>query len=104
VRRAGALFVLTAPDEFYVAVNSETELAATFTPNTPGPPLVGIGSIDEGSFVEGRWVQGRRLDHRAIANADCAYCMPAMLVPAEYYFLAAHSEHRILRVKLYRYQ
>jgi hypothetical protein len=104
VRRAGALFVLTAPDEFYVAIRSETELAVTFTPNTPGPPLVGVGSIDEGSFVDGRWVQGRRLDHRAIANADCNYCQPALLVPAEYYFVAAHSEHRILRVRLYRYQ
>jgi hypothetical protein len=63
-----------------------------------------VGSIDEGSFVDGRWVQGRRLDHRAIANADCNYCQPALLVPAEYYFVAAHSEHRILRVRLYRYQ
>jgi hypothetical protein len=27
-----------------------------------------------------------------------------LLVPAEYYFQAAHSEHTILRVKLYRYQ
>jgi hypothetical protein len=104
VRRAGALFVLTAPDEFYVAIRSETELAVTFTPNTPGPPLVAAGTIDEGSFVDGRWVQGRRLDHRAIANADCAYCQPALLVPAEFYFQAAHSEHRILHVKLYRYQ
>ena len=104
VRRAGALFVLTAPDEFYVTISSQTELAVTFTPNTPGPPLVGVGTIDEGSFVDGRWVQGRRLDHRAIASEICVYCQPALLVPAAYYFQAAHSEHTILRVKLYRYQ
>jgi hypothetical protein len=104
VRRAGALFIMTGPDEFYFTASSETELAVTFTPNTPGPPLVAVGSIDEGSFVDGRWVQGRRLDHRAIGNADCNYCQPALLVPAEYYFNAAQSEHTILRVKLYRYQ
>ncbi len=103
-RRAGLLFVLTAPDEFYVAVNSQTELAVTFTPNTPGPPLVGVGPIEEGSFVDGRWVQGRHLDHRAIASEICVYCQPALLAPAEFYFQAAHSEHTILRVKLYRFQ
>jgi hypothetical protein len=104
VRRAGALFVLTAPDEFYVTISSETEFAVTFTPNTPGPPLVGVGTIEEGSFVDGRWVQGRRLDHRAIASDVCVYCQSAMLVPAAYYFQAAHSDHTILHVKLYRYQ
>ena len=35
-------------------------MTVTFTPNTPGPPLVGVGTVDEGSFVDGRWVQGRR--------------------------------------------
>jgi hypothetical protein len=44
------------------------------------------------------------LDHRAIASEICVYCQPALLVPAAYYFQAAHSEHTILRVKLYRYQ
>jgi hypothetical protein len=104
VRRAGLLFVLTSPDEFYVTVSSQTELAVTFSPNTPGPPLVGVGTIEEGSFVDGRWVRGRYLDHRAIANEVCVYCQSALLVPAAYYFQAAHSDHTILHVKLYRYQ
>jgi hypothetical protein len=94
-RNAGALFVLTAPDEFYVTASGA--MTITFTPNTPGPPLVGVGAIDEGSFVNGRWVQGRRLDHRVTTNND----MGALrLVPALY----THNEHSIWRVRLYRYQ
>jgi hypothetical protein len=98
VRCAGALFVSTAPDEFYVIASNETELTVMFTPNTPGPPLVGVGSIDEGSFVDGRWVQGRSyVDHR--------WDDPGPLrLPAAYNRVDAHSEHGILRVKLYRYQ
>jgi hypothetical protein len=93
--RAGALFILTGPDEFYVSASGE--MTITFTPNTPGPPIVGVGSIDEGSLVDGRWVQGRRLDHRVTTNNE----MGALrLVPAVY----ARNEHTILRVRLYRYQ
>ena len=92
---AGALFVLTAPDEFYVSASGA--MTITFTPNTPGPPIVGVGAIDAGSLVDGRWVQGRRLDHRVTTNNE----MGALrLVPAVY----ARIEHPVLRVKLYRYQ
>jgi hypothetical protein len=98
---AGALFVLTAPDEFYVIATGQMNI--TFTANTPGPALVGIGSIDEGSFVEGRWIPGRRLTNYGIGSLQ--------LVPAVY----ARDEHTlgyagqeegpgILRIKLYRYQ
>ena len=31
----------------------------TFSPNTPGPPLAGLATVEEGSFVKGRWVPGR---------------------------------------------
>ena len=98
-RRAGALFVWTGPDEFYVIASNEVELAVTFVPNTPGPPLVGAGVIDEGSFVNGRWVQGRSyVDHRT-GNHDAP-----VLLPAAFHRVDAHSEHNILRVRLYRYQ
>jgi hypothetical protein len=100
VRRAGALFVLTAPDEFYVIASGG--MTITFTPNTPGPPLVGVGTVDEGSFVDGRWVQGRRLDHRVTSNNE----MGAFLLPAAYNGTDRRppTEHSILRVRLYRYQ
>jgi hypothetical protein len=94
VPRAGALFVLTAPDELYVIASGR--MTITFTPNTPGPPLVGVATVDEGSFVDGRWVQGRRLDHRVTGSYDVG----ALRMPFAY----DRSEHSILRVTLYRYQ
>ena len=105
VRRAGALFVLTAPDELYVINSNEYEVAVTFTPNTPGPPNVGVGLVEEGSFVDGRWVAGRHLDHRVTTvDPSCWYCGPALLLPGGYKRRDMHSENGILRVKLYRYQ
>jgi beta-galactosidase GanA len=102
---AGALFVLTAPDEMYVIASNEYELAVTFTPNTPGPALVGVGTVEEGSFVDGRWVAGRHLDHRITAlDKNCTWCASALLLPGAYKRRDTHSEHGILRVKLYRYE
>jgi hypothetical protein len=34
----------------------------TFTPNTPGPGSVVLGSFDETMLVDGRWMPGRRLN------------------------------------------
>jgi len=99
VRRGGALFILTAPDELYVIASNDIEMSATLTPNTPGPPLVGVGIMDEGSFVDGRWVKGRSyVDHRT-SDKD-----QALLLPGAFHRIDAGSVHSILRVKLYRYQ
>jgi hypothetical protein len=56
---AAAIFIATGPDEFFVAGNGVT---VTFSPNTPGPPLAGLATVEEGAFVDGRWVPGRRLN------------------------------------------
>jgi hypothetical protein len=56
---AAAIFIATGPDEFFVAGNGVT---VTFSPNTPGPPLAGLATVEEGAFVNGRWVPGRRLN------------------------------------------
>jgi len=55
---AGAIFIATGPDEYFAAGNG---LTVTFSPNTPGPPLAGLASVEEGTFVNGRWVPARRL-------------------------------------------
>jgi len=38
------------------------QATVTFSPNTAGPPIAGVLSIEEGSFVNGRWTPGRRLN------------------------------------------
>ena len=52
------IFVAAGPDEFYMAGSG---LTITFSPNTPGPPIVGLATVEEGQFVDGRWVRGRTL-------------------------------------------
>jgi hypothetical protein len=55
---AAAIFIATGPDEYYAAGNG---VSVTFSPNTPGPPLAGLATVEEGSFVNGRWIPVRRL-------------------------------------------
>jgi hypothetical protein len=56
--RAGAIFIAVGPDEFFAAGNGVT---VTFAPNTPGPPMAGLATVEEGTFTDGRWVARRRL-------------------------------------------
>jgi len=55
---AAAIFIATGPDEYIVAGSA---VRVAFSPNTPGPPLAGLGTVEEGTFVNGRWVPGRQL-------------------------------------------
>jgi hypothetical protein len=55
---AAAMFIATGPDEYFAAGSG---VKVTFSPNTPGPPLAGLGTVEEGTFVNGRWVPGMRL-------------------------------------------
>lgn len=57
-QRPHGIFIATGPDEFYLAGSA---LNITLTPNTPGPPIVGLATVEEGRFVDGRWVRGRTL-------------------------------------------
>ena len=55
---AAAIFIAVGPDEYFVAGSGMT---VRFSPNAPGLPLAGLGTVEEGSFVNGRWVPGRQL-------------------------------------------
>ena len=55
---AAAIFIAAGPDEYYAA---GTGVSVTFSPNTPGPRMAGLGTVEEGIFVNGRWVPGRQL-------------------------------------------
>jgi len=55
---AAAIFIATGPDEYFAAGSGMT---VSFSPNTPGPPLAGLATVEEGTFVNGRWAPGRGL-------------------------------------------
>jgi hypothetical protein len=55
---AAAIFIATGPDEYFAAGNG---VKVTFSPNTPGPPLAGLATVENGTFVNGRWVPDRLL-------------------------------------------
>ena len=57
-QRPHGIFIAAGPDEFYLAGSA---LNITLTPNAPGPPIVGLATVEEGRFVDGRWVRGRTL-------------------------------------------
>lgn len=57
-RSSAAIFIATGPDEYFVA---GTGVSITFAPETPGPPLAGLATVEEGKFVNGAWVPGLRL-------------------------------------------
>src|ERR1019366_170958 len=65
---AGAIFIATGPDEYYVAGFG---VSVAFAPNTPGLPLAGLDTVEEGAFVNGRWVPGRRLAGDSTIEGDC---------------------------------
>ena len=52
------IFLAAGPDEFYMAGSGVT---VTFAPNSPGPPMAGLATVEEGEFVDGRWTPGRTL-------------------------------------------
>ena len=58
--RVGALFLQMGPDEYLVVGSGDAVL--TFTTDRPGPPVVGIESIDEQRLQSGGIAPGRRLN------------------------------------------
>jgi len=64
----GAIFIATGPDEYFAAGFG---VDVAFSPNTPGPPLAGLATVEEGAFVNGHWVPGRRLAGDDTIEGDC---------------------------------
>jgi len=97
---AGAIFIATGPDE-YIAAGFGVSIA--FSPNTPGPPLVGMETVEEGTFVNGRWVPGRRLAGDDTIEGDCLELKwpPQGVAPVPQ--SRTHKEG-IQRFTLYRYR
>jgi beta-galactosidase GanA len=89
--RVGALFIQTGANEFLVVGSGDAMV--TFSADTPGPPVVGIESVDEEFFENGAWVARRRL------NGDENSQGQALRLHA-----SDVGEGRIYRVRVYRYK
>ena len=89
--RVGALFIRTGANEFLVVGSGEA--VVSFSADTPGPPIVGIESIDEEYFENGAWTLRRRL------NGDENSQGQSLRLHA-----SDAAEGRIYRVRLYRYK
>lgn len=82
------IFIATGPDEFYMAGGG---LTITFSADTPGPPIVGLATVEEGRFADGRWVRGRTLAGDDTGQGNSVS-------------LRGDGGETILRVTVYRYR
>ncbi|HEV3037530.1 MAG TPA: DUF5597 domain-containing protein [Candidatus Angelobacter sp.] len=88
-KRGAAMFLQLSPDEYIVT--GVGNLTITFSPNTPGPPIAGIVSIDEETLEGEHWTRGRRLNGDENGQGQVLR-LQASLRPV------------ILRIRLYRYR
>jgi len=91
------VFMATGPDEYLIAGNN---LFLTFTPDSPGPPIAGLGEQAAGRFDKnGKWVTTHFLggDDSVFSSAPTPG-QSGSVVRVEF------GEHAIQRVKLYRYR
>jgi len=85
------MFIQSGPNEFLVAGSGDAQI--TFSSDRPGPPIVGIESIDEMFNQNGAWVRRRRMngDENSQGQALQLYANDLAL-------------GRIYKVRLYRYR
>ena len=88
--RVAAMFLQTGPNEFLVAGSGDAQI--TFSTDKPGPPIVGIESIDEEFFKDGAWLPGRRLNGDENSQGQALKLYASDL-----------AQGKIYRVRLYRY-
>jgi beta-galactosidase GanA len=89
--RVGAMFLQTGPNEFLVIGSGDAQI--TFSTDKPGPPIVGIESIDEEFFENGAWVPRRRLNGDENSQGQALRLYATDL-----------AQGKIYRVRLYRYR
>jgi hypothetical protein len=89
--RLAAMFIQVSPNEFLVAGSGDAQIV--FSTDKPGPPIVGIESIDEEFYENGAWVPGRRLNGDEDSQGQALRLYATDL-----------AQERIYRVRLYRYR
>lgn len=99
-QRGYGIIMQLGPDEFLVAGG---DLQVTFAADSPGPPIVGLATVEEGRFLNGRWTPGRTLNGDAIMiSYDMARLAAEKQTGTGLRFRTA--DPTIQRVKLYRYR
>jgi len=87
-------------DEFLFYGNN---IQFSFSPSTPGPAIAAIAHADEGVFENGTWIPGRRMNGDEIAlSIDLAVKAMENKTGTGIKFFG--DNHKIQRVKLYRYE
>ena len=99
-RRAGAIFIATGPDEYYVTGYG---VSVSFSPATAGPPQAGLATVEEGTFVNGRWTPWRKLAGDDTIEGDCVQLRWPLGSQVPLWQQRTDKE-AIQRVTLYRYQ
>jgi hypothetical protein len=82
-----AIFINAGPNEYYMSGGSGN-IRVSFTANTPGPPIVGLGDVQEGKFVDGKWVVVRQLGGDDTGQGELLTLRP----------------NSMMRVTVYRYE
>lgn len=89
--RIAAMFIQTGPNELVVIGSGDAQI--TFSTDKPGPPIVGIESIDEEFFENGAWSPRRRLNGDENSQGQALKLYATDL-----------AQGKIYRVRLYRYR
>ena len=89
--RIGVMFLQTGANEFLVVGSGNAQI--TFSTDRPGPPTVGIESVDEEFFENGTWVPRRRLNGDENSQGQALKLSATDL-----------AQGRIYKVRLYRYR
>ncbi len=89
--RLAVMFIQTGPNEFLVTGSGDAQI--TFSTDKPGPPIVGIESIDEEFFENGTWSPGRRLNGDEDSQGQALRLYATDL-----------AQGKIYKLRLYRYR
>ena len=79
---AATVVISTGPDEYYFGGGG---LRVDFTPNTPGPPNVGLGVVQTGRFVDGKWELTRWIEGDDDAQGEILVLNPGTIVRVQLY-------------------
>jgi len=89
--RIGVVLIQTGANEFLLIGSGDAQI--TFVTDKPGPPIVGIESVDEEFFDGRKWTPRRRLNGDENSQGQSVRLYSTDL-----------SQGRIYRVRLYRYR